>query len=44
MLLVMIMSALLECLTGLEDAMTGRFADMFVGETGDGPLTDMGES
>lgn len=37
-------SACLECRTGLEDVMTGRFGDMVVGETGDGPLTDIGES
>lgn len=43
-LLALTISAGLECRTGLEDDMTGRFGDMFVGETGDGPLTDIGES
>lgn len=38
------MSACLECRTCFEDDMTGRFGDMLVGETGDGPLTDIGES
>ena len=43
-LLDLAMSACLVCRTGLEDDMTGRFGDIVVGETGDGPLTDMGES